>query len=124
MTPPDGSFTAPEAHVGETEFNFIGGDMTSAYRKLEILFDAQKTDGTWSVLVPVYSEESGPECSNPNVPITIVGFVTVTISKVQPPPHKIIEADVSCDTFESGRGGGSTVGETWAPIGTIPGLVA
>ena len=121
LTPPDGTYTTPETHAGETKFNFIGGTVASAYRELEILFDLKKTDGTWSVLVPVYGEDSA-ECKNPKEPITIVGFVTVTISKVKF-SGKIIEAVVSCDTFESGRGGGSTVGETWDPIGTIPGLV-
>ena len=65
LTPPDGSFTAPEAHAGETEFNFIGGDMTSAYRKLEILFDAKKTDGTWSGLRVCVSESNSSEKTKP-----------------------------------------------------------
>jgi len=117
----DGSYTSPEANTGQTLFEFNGGTLASIFNDFEALYDAKKdADGNWSLLVPVYS---GTDCSNPSGPIMIVGFVTATITSVQGAPAKIIEAVVNCDTFQSGRGNGST-GGALTPIGTIAGLVA
>ena len=119
----DGTFTAPEAIAGQTQFNFTGGTVASAFDELEDLYDAKKDpSGEWKVLVPVYE---AVDCSNPSGFITIVGFVTATITAVNGPPSKLIEATVDCGTFETGRGDGTSGGGTvFTPVGTLPGLVS
>jgi len=118
----DGSYTAPEAVAGQTVFEFNGGTLASIFNNFEALYNAKKdANGDWSVLVPVYN---ATDCNNPSGPIMIVGFVTATITSVEGAPDKIIQAVVNCDTFESGRGDGSTGGGTFTPLGVIPGLVA
>jgi hypothetical protein len=127
LTPPDGTYESPPVQAGETEFNFTGGTVASAFDEMKALFDAMKVlnDGTldadedfttWTTSVPVYDWD---DCSNPHGAITIVGFATVTITEVQDAPDKIIEAQVICEMTEAGRGGGSNYGTK----GTIPGLV-
>lgn len=118
----DGSYTAPEAVVGQTLFQFNGGTVASVFKHFEDLYHAKKdADGNWSVLVPVYDRS---DCSNPSGPIIIVGFVTATIYEVQGTPSKIINAIVECDTFGLGRGDGSSGGgNNLTPLGIIPGLV-
>ena len=120
----EATFTAPEAVAGQTQFNFTGGELAGVFNNLEALYDANKdaSSGEWKVLVPVYEST---DCSNPSGFITIVGFVTATITSVLGPPDKLIEATVDCGTFELGRGGGTSGGGTvFTPVGTLPGLVS
>ena len=97
--------------------------MASAFSNLEDLYNAKKdASGEWKVLVPVYA---AGDCSNPSNFITIVGFVTATITGVEGPPDRIIEATVDRGTFESGRGDGTSGGGgVFTPVGTLPGLVS
>ena len=118
----DGSFTAPEAYVGQTLFQFNGGTVASVFNSFEDLYHSQKDEyGNWTVLVPVYNRT---DCGNPSGPIMIVGFVTAVIYQVQGAPAKIVNATVQCETFGAGRGDGTSgSGNNLTPLGTIPGLV-
>jgi hypothetical protein len=127
-----GAFTSPGAIAGETQFNFIGGSVSSVFKKFEALYDAKAVcsttgapcsagpcDGTceWSTFVGVYDV---PDCSNPSGAITMVGFATATINQVQGPPDRIIRGQVQCDGVQpNSRGGGAHFGTK----GSIPGLV-
>lgn len=123
----NGTYTSPETIAGITQFNFIGGDLGSAFSDMEALFNAMKVknDGvldldtdssTWTTSVPVYE---GNDCSNPNQTMTIVGFATVTITSIAGPPAKTVNGVIKCAFIEPGRGGGGDFGTK----GTIPGLV-
>ncbi len=116
------TFTAPEAVVGQTLFEFNGGAIASVFNSFEDLYESKMDEyGNWSVLIPVYSAS---DCGNPSGPIVIVGFVTAVIYQVQGAPEKIIDATVQCATFGSGRGDGTSgSGNNLTPLGTIPGLV-
>ena len=123
----NGTYQSPETIAGKTEFNFIGDTDTSAFDDIQALFDTMKVlnDGivdadndptSWTTTVPVYD---WPDCSNPNGPITIVGFATVKITQVLVTPQKTIIAKVLCNDVRPGRGGG----EPYGTKGSIPGLV-
>jgi hypothetical protein len=127
-----GTFTSPEARVGETQFNFIGGDVSSVGEDFQALYDVKAvctTTGTpcssgacdgnceWSTFVGVYDFA---DCSNPNTSLTIVGFATMVIYQVEPPPDRLIRARVECDAVQpNARGGGVNFGTK----GSLPGLV-
>lgn len=127
-----GTFASPEATVGETQFNFIGGDVSSVFHEFQALYDAKAVCSTtgapcsaepcdgnceWSTFVGVYNYS---DCSNPNTSLTIVGFATMVIYVVTPPPDRLIRARVECDTVQpNARGGGINLGTK----GSIPGLV-
>ncbi len=127
----NGTYQSPETIAGETGFNFTGGTLgNQAFTDFQNLFNTMKVknDGvldkdtdpnTWTTSVPVYD---WPDCSNPNPrdgAITIVGFATITITNVMPPPTMTIDAKVICNLITGGSGGGIDYGT----IGSIPNLV-
>jgi hypothetical protein len=115
----DGTFTGPEATAGETQFEFVGGNVASALSDLRDVYDARKNAADeWETYVVVYDR---PDCSNPSGLITIVGFASVTITNVLAPPDgQLLEAQVKCDLVQpNSRGGGANYGT----LGSIPGLV-
>lgn len=122
----DGTYQSPAMQVGE-QFVFIGGTVASAFKEIKELFESMRTrnDGTfdrdedsntWTTIVVVYDY---PDCANPQGEITIVGFVTVTITEILGSPEKTINAIVKCNHTKTGRGGGAAYGTK----GSIPGLV-
>jgi hypothetical protein len=129
-----GTYTSPEVNGYSTQLEFVGGNIASDFDDLKALFDFCKQTNdpdhychdkdtnpeTWTTAVVVYdyTDLTSP-CSNPNKPLTIVGFATVTITEVLTTPEKTIRATVRCNSAEEGRGGGGDYGT----IGTIPGLV-
>jgi hypothetical protein len=126
-----GTFTSPETTAGETQFNFIGGALSSVFSKFRTLYDAKAVCATtgmlcsegacdgaceWSTFVGVYNAS---DCANPNTALTIVGFATATIDQVDN-HDKIIRGRVECDTVQpNARGGGALFGSK----GSLPGLV-
>lgn len=122
----NGIFQTPEVIIGETEFCFTGGTLASVFDEMKALFDEMKDEGppldndtdpnTWTTTVVVYE---GTDCSNPNQTIKIIGFATVTITKVEETPEKFIEAIIRCNFIDVGRGGGGSFGTR----GSIPNLV-
>jgi hypothetical protein len=71
----------------------------------------------WSTFVGVYDFA---DCSNPNTTLTIIGFATMVIYQVEPPPDRLIRARVECDAVQpNARGGGVNFGTK----GSIGGLV-
>jgi len=113
-----GTFESPGAIAGETQFEFIGGNIANQLCNIKDLYDQKKdADGNWQTHIVVYE---WPDCSNPNTNITIVGFVTTVVHNVLCPPDGAeITASVICDNTEPGRGGGGDYGTK----GSIPGLV-
>jgi hypothetical protein len=102
-----GTFESPGAIAGETQFEFIGGNVANQLCNIKDLYDQKKdADGNWQ--------------THPNTNITIVGFVTTVVHNVLCPPDGAeITASVICDNTEPGRGGGGNYGTK----GSIPGLV-
>jgi Putative Flp pilus-assembly TadE/G-like len=123
-----GTFQSPETMAGVTIFNYIGGNLSNpTFADFTTLFNTMKVknDGvmdqdndptTWTTGVVVYD---WPDCSNPNKPITTVGFATAQIFDVQGAPAKTIFARVLCNLVDQGRSGGGNYGTK----GSIPGLV-
>jgi hypothetical protein len=127
----DGTFVSPAATAGETQFNFLGGEIPPAFQRFRQLYDARAVCSTtgapcsagpcggtcaWSTFVGVYD---APDCSNPHAAMTIVGFATATIYEVEN-QDKIIRAQVQCNVVQPNtRGGGALFGTK----GSIPGLV-
>lgn len=122
-----GELKSPETIAYKTYFDFTGGDLGGNFDYFKELFDEMKgkNDGvydsdndsnTWTTRVVVYDWN---DCSNPSGEILIVGFSTVTIYEVLPPPDKTIMGIVKCNNVEPGRGGGGYYGTK----GSIPGLV-
>ncbi len=116
----DQSYESPETQAGDSSFEFIGGDVASAFSNFQELYETRKYDeephDTWATSVVVYDRD---DCSNPNKDILIVGFAKVEIYEVLGPPEKTIKATVLCNEYEAGRSSGSNFGL----MGTIPGLV-
>lgn len=113
---------SPETSVGD-ELEFTNGNIANALKNLYNLYDIKRyTDGdgndaVWTALVPVYK---GDDCSAPNTKLAIVGYATMEISNVQPPPNtQIIDGVVRCGYVDGGQGGGGAFGT----LGSIPGLV-
>jgi len=118
-----GTFQTPGVTAGQTQLNFIGGNVASALPDLRQLFldkgAVNPNTGVfeWKTFVAVYSST---DCSNPSGAITIVGFATVVITNVlAPPAGQLIQGTVQCQLLETGRGGGAAFGT----VGTLPGLV-
>jgi Flp pilus assembly protein TadG len=124
------TYSSPETTAGETQFDFTNGTLASLFThdNIQNLFNVMKikNDGkldfdtdssTWTTSVPVF-DDTRDGCA-PNGLITIVGFATIVITGVDPPPTTTIYATVKCDVVEPGRGGGSYYGTK----GTIPQLV-
>jgi len=120
--------------AGVDQLEFVGGNLASDFSDLKALFDFCKGTNdpkhychdkdsnpeTWTTAVVIYDyEDLTSPCSNPNKPLTIVGFATVTIEQVLTAPAKTIMASLKCGNAEEGRGGGGNYGT----IGTISGLV-
>jgi len=120
----DYSYQSTETQAGESTFEFIGGDVASAFSNFQALFDAKIVNAedpyddpeVWETSVVVYDRD---DCSNPNKDILIVGYAKVHIYEVIGPPQKTIKARVMCDEYEAGRSTGTNFGL----MGTIPGLV-
>ena len=123
---------SPPATANETYFEFVGGNLANTLNNFRNLFNIMKVlnDGdldadldstTWTTAVAVYSYEGlSTPCANPNIPLKILGFSTVTIFNVLAPPDgQLVEARVKCDYVEPARGGGGEYGTK----GSIPGLV-
>ena len=127
----DGTFVSPAATAGETQFNFMGGEVPPAFQRLRMLYEAKAVCSTtgalcsasacagtceWSTFVGVYD---APNCANPNETFTIVGFATAIIYEVES-SHRIVRGHVQCDMVQPNtRGGGALYGTK----GSIPGLV-
>ena len=80
--------------------------------------DLDTDPDTWTTHVVIYGM-AGCE-DNPNSYYPIVGFATVEIYEVEPPPGMSIQARVKCLSYGEGIGGG---GGEFGTMGTIPGLV-
>lgn len=125
----DGNYTSPPIEPGATQFNFTGGQVSTAFSDLKDLFDHHKdSNGKWHIQVPVY--EGGDNCANPSGWTTIVAYANVIVTEVIPPQgqgQSYIEAHIECHTFfnaapspNPGGGGGPTTG----PISPIARLVS
>ena len=129
------TFTRPETIAGETQYEFIGGDLSQqTFDGMKALFDKMKDNHygngdldnnplTWTTGIPIYD---ATDCSNPNQSIIIAGFSTVTITDVHDagggPDGKIIMGKVNCDSIIPGvKGGGG--GSIYSSKGSIPRLV-
>jgi hypothetical protein len=111
-----GTYSIPAAKVGD-KFNYNGGQLQAAFSNFQNLYNAKKdpATGEWSTTIVVYDIDS---CStNPTGPISIVGFVSATITGIF--SGNIINARVDCNIIDPGPGGGGTVGN----LGSIPSLV-
>lgn len=110
--------TSPGTQNGD-DLSFIGGNVASALPNLYNLYLSKRdpVTGIWTALVPVYQSN---DCSNPNSPLPIVGYATMSITTViVPPAGQLIQGTVACNIVDGGRGGGGDFGT----LGTIPGLV-
>ena len=119
----DESYVSPEIIAGQTELEFTGGTLASAFDAMKSLYDANKDPmtGEWDVKIPVYDSD---DCSNPNGAIKIVGFATATVTQVIEAPDKQIIAEVTCDEIIDGRPGGTGVDGDFNPLSTVPALVS
>lgn len=126
----DFTYESPETIAGVTKYSFTNATMASVFTGdyIQNLFndrrvrndgihDMDENDATWTLSVPVYDDSVGG--CNPNEPIVIVGFTSITITNVSPPPETTIYATVACDEIKPGRGGGAEFGTK----GSIPGLI-
>ncbi len=124
------TYSSPETTAGVTQFDFTNGTLAALFThdNIQNLFNVMKVknDGkldfdtnsaTWTTAVPVFDDVL--ESCSPNGLIKIVGFATIVITGVDPPPASTIYATVKCDNVEPGRGGGGNYGTK----GSIPGLV-
>jgi hypothetical protein len=118
-----GTFQSPYTVAGDSQFEFIGGNVANQLCNLKDLFEQKRLEeppyDQWETSVVVYD---WPDCSNPNSTILIVGFATTIITNVLCPDRddaQEITAIVICENLEPGRGGGGNYGT----MGTIPGLV-
>jgi len=124
------TYSSPETIAGETQFDFTNGTLASLFThdNIQNLFNVMKikNDGkydfdtnsaTWTTAVPIFDDDTAG--CHPNKLITIVGFATIVITGVDPPPTTTIYATVKCDNVKPGRGGGIYYGTK----GAIPNLV-
>ena len=114
----EGTFESEATVAGETQYDFIGGNVASAFDNFIALYDSKKDPitGHWPVTIPVYESM---DCANPNDAITIMGYAKAVITMVNPPPDMQIDAYMDCGYVEGGRSGGTNFGI----MGSIPGLV-
>ena len=116
----DYEYVSPAVQAGVAMLEFVGGNLTPAWGKLKDLYDLNKdANGMWNTTVIVYEENNVDDCENPNELTKVVGFAKMNITKVLAQPEKEIEGNITCNTIEDGRGGGSNLGV----IGSIPTLV-
>lgn len=122
-----GNYTSPPIIPGVTQFNFTGGQVSTAFSDLQNLFNDKKdSNGEWHIHVPVY--QGGTNCANPSGWTTIVAYANVVVTEVIPPQgqgQSYIEAHIECNTFFNaapsptpGGGGGPT-----SPLSPIARLV-
>jgi len=124
------TYSSPETVAGQTQYDFTNGTLANVFThdNIQNLFDVMqvKNDGTldmdtnsstWTLSVPVFDDMA--EGCSPNGSITIVGFATIVITGVDPPPATTIYATLLCDNVKPGRGSGGYYGTK----GSIPGLV-
>ncbi len=117
-----GTYKSPKITAGQTELEFTGGTLASAFDAMKSLYDANKgPDGTWDVKIPVYDSD---DCLNPHGTMLIVGFATATVTQVIEAPDKQIIAEVTCDEIIDGRPGGTVVDGGLSPLSTAPALVS
>ena len=125
-----GTYSSPETTVGRTSYDFTNGTLASLFTSSTIqdlfntmkikndgILDKDENSATWTTAVAVYDD--AVEGCSPNGAIKIVGFSTITITNVSPPPESTIYATLKCDNVDPGRGGGSNFGTK----GSIPNLV-
>jgi hypothetical protein len=118
----ENTYKSPEIIAGQTELEFSGGTLASAFDAMKSLYDANKgSDGTWDVKIPVYDSD---DCSNPSGTLLIVGFATATVTQVIEAPDKQFIAEVTCDEILDGRPGGTVVDGGLSPLSTVPALVS
>jgi Flp pilus assembly protein TadG len=120
-----GTYTAPGATFGETQFAFTGGTLSQiTFQALEDLY-MQRRDpvtGIYESLVVVYENpgDTTTSCGNPNDLYVIRGFATIHLRVVYDATGgKYLEGTVICDYIDTGRGSGGNFGT----LGSIPGLV-
>ena len=113
-----GTFESAATVAGYTQYEFVGGNVASAFDNFIELYEYKRDPVTyeWPVTIPVYG---WMDCSNPNTAITIVGYAKAVITNVIPPPAMQIDAYMDCGYVEGGRSGGTNFGI----MGSIPGLV-
>lgn len=114
-----GTYESPATQAGDTQFEFVGGNIATALDDLYDLYRARRdpVTGYWDALLPVYQSA---DCSNPNTTLTIIGYTSFRITDVQAPPNgQIVEGTIQCNLVDGGRGGGGSFGT----LGSIPGLV-
>ena len=113
-----GTFESEATVAGYTQYEFVGGNVASAFDNFIELYEYKRDPVTyeWPVTIPVYG---WMDCSNPNTAITIVGYAKAVITNVIPPPDMQIDAYMDCGYVEGGRSGGTNFGI----MGSIPGLV-
>jgi Flp pilus assembly protein TadG len=131
-------FTPPGASIGDLLY-FTGGNLgNQLYEAFDSLFQKMREidgDGdplTWTASVAVYDPSTlSDPCGNPNKGLPIEGFAKVIISEIIYPKdkdkdkdknknNKEIIADVECNLYAPGRGGGN---DDFKTFGSIPGLV-
>ena len=124
-----GNYTSPPVYPGQTQFEFTGGTVQSAFPNLINLFNTAKvwnpdsSQYEWQTKLPVY-EANG--CANPSGPVTIVGFANAVVTEVQAAPQKIINAQVQCDTYFDAAPDSTPIGGggTPNPLSPYPRLVS
>lgn len=122
------TYSHPPIEPGVTQFEFTGGQVSTAFKDLEDLYNSHKdSNNEWHISVPVY--QGGGNCANPSGPITIVGYANVTVTQVTPPQGQgqaYIEGQIECNTFidaaPSPNPAGGGVGTS--PISPYPILVS
>jgi hypothetical protein len=123
-------FRSPETKAGETNFKFTNGTLASLFTSDTILnlfntmkvkndgiLDNDENSDTWTTTVAVFDDAI--EGCSPNQSVPIVGFASIVITGVDPPPDTVIRGKIRCDLIDGGRGGGPDLGT----MGSIPGLV-
>lgn len=124
-----GNYSTPPLIPYQTQYEFTGGEVASAFPELESLFNSAKEYNSqtnrdeWQVQIPVY-EANG--CSNTSGSVTIVGYANAAVYEVKAAPDKIIKAELQCNTFFNGApstapGGGG--GGPATPLSPYPRLV-
>lgn len=127
----DGSYQSPGITPWSTQFEFTGGEVSSAFPNLINLWDTKKawnnTNGRyeWEINLPIYEASSPTSCDNPSGAITIVGYAVAVVTAVK---KNDIQAEVKCDAFADGfpnpnqAGGGG--GGLLVPLSVYPRLVS
>ncbi len=113
----DGSYESPGIIPGDTQFEFTGGEVSSAFPNLISLWDqekewnADKNRDEWNINLPVYNNGGG--CGNPSGAITIVGYAKAVVTNVA---RNDIQAEVQCDTFFKARPGSPPPNNGGGPV--------